>query len=216
MSDTNRTIIIGSGTSVLEYTWGRYIDSFNNVIRFNGFQDGLGSTDEFTGTKLDTLMCNTTSTSYSRIVSTPVPPCHYTVATLNSTKRNISNGANIIKYLSDSGASVDSFSKLGTKYLILLPGGDRFTVNRSHTLGLWTIVRCIYSGIVPVIHGFDFVDNTNLNRDPLSRQNQHYYNLSEPTTYHFHNLRQEAEFIHKLIDIGKVVELKTLVSNGKL
>mgnify|MGYP001346499834 CR=1 FL=1 len=46
-----KTIIVGNGTSILDYRNGNIIDSFGTVIRFNSFK--IKGFEEYTGTKTD-------------------------------------------------------------------------------------------------------------------------------------------------------------------
>lgn len=58
-----KLIIIASGLTVLDYKAGKEIDKFDIVVRFNGYQHGLGKYDEYVGTKTDVLFCNNTGKS---------------------------------------------------------------------------------------------------------------------------------------------------------
>ena len=49
-------LLVGNGTKLLDYEYGKYIDRFENVVRFNGYiTDGY---EKHIGTKTDTYVCN--------------------------------------------------------------------------------------------------------------------------------------------------------------
>jgi hypothetical protein len=65
-------LIIGSGTTAANNKIGKYIDNyFDIVVRFNGYQLGLGKYDEYVGIKTNIVIGNSSMVSHKYFLEYP-------------------------------------------------------------------------------------------------------------------------------------------------
>jgi hypothetical protein len=198
---TKKLIIVGSGATVLDYKVGKDIDSFDKIIRFNGYQRGLGVYDEYAGTKTDILFCNNTRKSLSHIVDFSDIYTKNTMFILKKAKnkkKEINNNQiknlllnnyltqNIINYNKIIGSTEVNNKKISIPSCIKNP-----------TLGLLAIFYAIenYKDYHIYIHGFDRI----VKKITVRRYMNHYYE-SQPNINFKHAVRRETRVIRELIN----------------
>jgi hypothetical protein len=198
---TKKLIIVGSGATVLDYKIGKDIDNFHKIIRFNGYQRGLGTCDEYVGTKTDILFCNNTGKSLSHIVDFCDIYTKNTIFILkkvktkkkeiiskqikslllnNYLKNNIINYKKIIRSVevNNKQISIPSYIK-------------------NPSLGLLAIFYAMekYRDYHIFIHGFDRIV-----KNIISRRYMNHYYENEPNINFKHAVRRETRVIRELIN----------------
>jgi hypothetical protein len=61
------TVLVGSGVSVLDHELGETIDSFGEVVRFNGFDEAPERFEEYAGAHVDSVVTNTNWNTAKRL-----------------------------------------------------------------------------------------------------------------------------------------------------
>lgn len=197
-----KLIIVASGLTALDYKSGQEIDKFDIVVRFNGYQHGLGKYDEYVGTKTDVLFCNNTEKSLSDLTSFSsiyMDSIKFVLKQVKKSKTkdlnnkkiknlllNNYNASNIIHYKN----IVREINK-NEKFITMHPG------IRNPTLGLMSIFYCVtmYENYEVYIHGFDRISKTITNRKYMS----HYYQ-DKPNFNTKHAVKRETSTIRRLIN----------------
>jgi CRISPR/Cas system-associated protein endoribonuclease Cas2 len=195
-----KLIIVGSGAMVLDYKSGQDIDSFDKIIRFNGYQRGLGTCDEYVGTKTDILFCNNTGKSLSHIVDFPDIYTNNTIFILKKVKnkkRKINN-KQIKKVLLNNylNNNIINYNKIIRSVEVNNKKISMPSCVKNPTLGLLAIFYAIekYKDYHIYIHGFDRIVKQITGR----RYMNHYYE-SGPNLNFKHAVRRETSVIRKLI-----------------
>jgi hypothetical protein len=191
-----KLIIIGSGRSVLNYKIGKNIDLFDIVVRFNGYQEGLGKYDEYAGTKTDIIFCNKTSMSKKYIKKYPLIYNNKILFILkrSSQKKHKDIISLILNHYSTSNIihykNIFRSIQINDKKVII---PDNI---RNPTLGLMSVFYCLnkYKNYNIYIHGFDRIDKKIKNKKYMSHYYETFDNLNTK-----HNLTTETNTLKKLI-----------------
>jgi hypothetical protein len=196
-----KLIIVGSGATVLDYKIGKDIDSFDKIIRFNGYQRGLGTCDEYVGTKTDILFCNNTGKSLSHIVDFCDIYTNNTIFILKKAKnkKKVINNKEIKKVLLNNylNNNIINYKKIIRSIEI---GNKKISIPsyiNNPTLGLLAIFYAMekYRDYHIFIHGFDRIAKNIKGR----RYMNHYYE-NEPNINFKHAVRRETTIIRELIN----------------
>lgn len=208
------SIIIGSGRSSLEYKLGDKIDSFDNIIRFKGFETHYKKFSENLGEKITHLYCNTSRLAINSF---------YDLYKDNYFEKEFNLNKFTMTIFLKKFLKFESYEKL----LDIQKETDIFdfsepinVVNRmkkltgiditklNYTSGLHAIMSTLCDNIDTgneiYVHGFDAIDVNYENKNNFS----HYYEEKKTGISDHHNISYEKKIIKYLID-NKF--LKTLV-----
>jgi len=203
-----KTIIVGSGMSVLDNENGSEIDEFDTVIRFKGFENNYQDFVDYAGSTMDVLVFNTN------------------INTIRDMQEKCKNGF----WKSCFGDTSDYFMTYTSKrslrrgmrimkgivpYKVLTYPPIRKKVSRyvhQNDFGFKRIRRGLTSGVIVLmhvlmnkrefgeiyLHGFDSLVH---DRNTL----QHYYDPN-PLKKHFgcHDTSKEGRVLHDLVDKGTI------------
>jgi len=190
-----KLIIVGSGQTVLDNKVGDTIDAFDIVVRFNGYQNGLGIYDEYAGTKTDIIFSNNTKASVSHFQKYPKIYNDTTKFIVKRTRKNkpvhqvlLSNNHNI-----DNIIYYKKIYRQASKENKIITMPNRI---QNPTLGLMAIFYCLnkYKDYKIFIYGFDRIVKKIKNR----RYMPHYYSKAKNFNTK-HAVRIETDIIRKLI-----------------
>jgi len=194
-----KLIIVASGQSVLDHKLGENIDQFDIVVRFNGYQHGIGKYDEYAGKKTDIMFCNNTQKSLSHLMNFP-DIYHENIKFI--LKRCGKKGKNNKKI---KDIILNHYKKDNIiQYSRIIRGAKRkdTTINipgciKNPTLGLMAIFYALgnYGNTHKIyIYGYDRIVKKIKDRKYM----KHYYEDTKNSN-HKHAVRRETDTIRKLI-----------------
>jgi|TARA_B110000483_G_C18164387_1_gene530605 hypothetical protein len=204
---SEKTAIVGSSASILFKKLGKNIDNFGDVIRFNRAQ--VKNFEEYVGNKTTIRVVNNTifERAKPRIGWERNEDDHDYIQTLNNIKI-ITISPHIIKQkikYKNINKSLEYFfiDKKYYKYLITLYFIKNLKIfinllkilksKKNFSVGLYTILLCVISGIKPHLYGFD------LNED-MNKRSHYWENGGKVGPYH--NLYLEHEITKQLIELN--------------
>ena len=209
-----KSIIIGSGRSSLKYKLGDKIDSFDNIIRFKGFETRYKKFSENLGEKITHLYCNPSRLAISSFYNLYKFDYFKKEFNLNKFTMTVFH-KDFVKYkyyieLTKIQKKTDLFDFVNRMDVInnMKKITDVNIDNIDYTSGFKSIITCLYNNIGTgdeiYIHGFDAIDkNYKHNNEFL-----HYYEEIKTGIYENFNIKYEKKIIEYLIDNNF---LKTLV-----
>jgi hypothetical protein len=186
-------LIIGSGTTAANNKIGKYIDNyFDIVVRFNGYQLGLGKYDEYVGTKTDIVIGNTSMISYNFFLQYPNIYLNNTKFYLKTNFR--SRYKKIKTILNNNG-----YNKIYTlkKYSITKENKIYSVKNfKNASLGLRSIflIKYMFPEDNITLLGFD-----RLQKKMRNKNMNHYYSKNLQINIK-HNMKKETSLIRDLIN----------------
>jgi hypothetical protein len=178
-------LIIGSGYSALNHNKSQ-IEKFNNILRFNGFQNGFGDKkiEETVGFKVDTLVVNTSEISYKYFRERPewyTDVQNFIVTCNQNARMGVYRLHKMTQILKD----------WGKKYSILYT---------EYTSGMSTIMHQLNHYDKVYIIGFDIIDDQ-------VHQYTHYFDNIKTFFGEHHNIKQEKEWLKAKINENKIIIL---------
>tara|TARA_X000000368_G_scaffold47165_1_gene33713 strand:+ start:7975 stop:8607 length:633 start_codon:yes stop_codon:yes gene_type:complete len=208
------SIIIGSGRSSLEYKLGDKIDSFDNIIRFKGFETQYKKFSENLGEKITHLYCNTSKIAINSFYNLYKNDFFEKEFNLNKFTMTIFH-KDFLKFkyyieLTKIQKKTDIFDFSEPINVVnrmkKLTGLDITKLN--YTSGLHAIMSTLCDNIdtdnETYIHGFDAIDKNYKHNNDFS----HYYEDKKTGISDHHNMSYEKKIIKYLINNNF---LKTLV-----
>lgn len=197
-----KTIIVGSGRSVLDNKNGGKIDTFDTVIRFKGFEDNYHKFYEEAGSKTDIIAFNTninTIRDLQEKLNNGYLDANFDLDTLFMTytsKVSFRRGLRILKNWSFEVLTYPPIRKKVSRYVYTK---DLSPLRRSLTSGLIVLMHVLmnkqkYGEIY--VHGFDSVVRS-------KNLKGHYYESGNPS-FSSHNIDKESNVIQSLIRENKV------------
>lgn len=208
------SIIIGSGKSSLEYDLGDKIDSFDNIIRFKGFETQYKKYTENLGEKITHLYCNTSKLAINSFYNLYKADFFEKEFNLNKFTMTVFH-KDFIKFksyieLTKIQKKTDFFDF--TDPITVVNHMKKITgvniENTNYTSGFHAIIGCLYNNIETdnetYIHGFDAIDKNYKHNNDFS----HYYEEKKTGISEHHNIKYEKKIIEYLINNNF---LKTLV-----
>ena len=204
---SKKTAIVGSSSSILFKKLGKNIDDYDDVIRFNRAQ--VKNFEEHVGNKTTIRVFNNhvferkkPNVGWGRIEGDE----NY-IETLSDIKIITISPHIINQEIKDKNInkSVEYFfiDKKYFKYLITLYFIKNFKIfinllkilkdKKSFSVGFYSILLCVISGIKPHLYGFDLNENMN--------KRSHYWEDGGKTGF-YHNLNLEHEIIKQLIELN--------------
>ena len=208
------SIIIGSGRSSLEYKLGDKIDSFDNIIRFKGFETQYKKFSENLGEKITHLYCNTSKIAINSFYNLYKNDFFEKEFNLNKFTMTVFH-KDFLKFkyyieLTKIQKKTDLFDFTNPITVVnrMREITDVNIENTNYTSGFHAIISCLYNNIgtdnETYIHGFDAIDKNYKHNNNFS----HYYEETKTGISEHHNIGYEKKIIEYLIDNRF---LKTLV-----
>ena len=195
----NNLAIIGSGKKILSQRYGEKIDSYEDVIRFNAAR--VDEYKKFVGSKTTLRVINNNSFECKKhsshkedcIFFSTLKNCKIVVLSpFKFTKEDKSEHANMLnKYYFCEGKI--------KKFLVCFYFIKNFSIfsdllklafKKNFSVGFFTILICVSSGIKPSIFGFDIKENMS--------ERAFYWRNNHPIG-NTHNLAEEHRIIEKLL-----------------
>jgi len=198
---SQNTAIIGSSSSILNKEYGKSIDRFEDVIRFNNAH--VEKYEKFVGSK-----------TTIRIINNPTFEC---LPIFDYSKED----QFFVKYLKNTNVGIISPYKIKTEiknenctqsnkyyflenkllqYIAILYFINKISIfkdlskillaKKNFSIGFYTIILCIISGIKPVLFGFDLKEDMNFR--------SHYWEKI-PSPANRHNLNLEHDILKKFV-----------------
>ena len=197
----NNLAIIGSGKKILSQRYGEKIDSYKDVIRFNAAR--VDEYKKFVGSKTTLRVINNNSFECKKhsfhkedcIFFSTLKNCKIAVLSPSwhkFTKEDKSEHANMLnKYYFCEGKIKKFllcfyFIKNFSIFFDLL----KLAFKKNFSVGFFTILICVSSGIKPSIFGFDIYEDMN--------KRSYYWRKPHPVGK-THNLVEEHRIIEKLL-----------------
>jgi hypothetical protein len=192
-----KILIIGSGTTVLNYQFKELIDSFETVVRFHGFHRKHDQYSEFIGTKTDIVICNTSKGVIVDFVDGDFYkgcPNYIVTGNLSKVPKRVLEIKNVLESI--------NFKMIDT--INVKKPLSRKIHAKLNSSGMSAIDYFLNIHNTIAIHGFDMVDTCG-RIDTM----YHYFEIGKALTFpKIHDLTGEKNFILELIAQNKVVELK--------
>ncbi len=192
-------IVVGSGVSLLNYTYAGAIDSFPCIVRFNGFQIAPEKIQTLhSGQKVTHIGVNTSKEvvrCYLRGVTPLVPKVSYLIGSRT--------------WSHDRRKQMSRFFRR-RKVPFFTMVSENYAPGRSLTCGYLAVLKMLKFYPQICIHGFDSLDPT------IATNNKQHYYQKRSDGFRRHNLAWEADEIRKLMLDEKVVSLRSLIEQGVL
>jgi hypothetical protein len=195
----NNLAIIGSGKKILSQRYGEKIDSYEYVIRFNAAR--VDEYKKFVGSKTTLRVLNNNSFECKKH-STHKEDCIFFSTLKNCKIAVISPFKFTKKDKSEHGNMLNNYyfceGKI-KKFLICFYFIKNFSIffdllklvfKKNFSVGFFTILICVSSGIKPSIFGFDIKENMS--------ERAYYWRDNYPIG-NIHNLAEEHRIIEKLL-----------------
>lgn len=197
MGLNNKTIVvIGNGTSILDYKFGNLIDSFTDVVRFNDYV--ISGFEEYIGLKT-TIWARSNSKrtkdrDWSQFKRVIIASPEWNFKTTN----NIPQGRNNY-YIISKDQSFSLQEKLNLPGRIVKKG---YPSKRGWpSTGLLTLNYLLNEYSEIYIYGFDCFDKKG------NKYAKHYYNNDDMTQCYVHDTNKEKQWLNEYINNKRLIPL---------
>lgn len=202
------TVIVGSGTSVLDYEAGEFIDDFDNVVRFHGFDEAPEEHVDHVGSKVTSVVMNTNietaRTARQKLCdnvfeSYGVEKFYVTWTRKRSLRR-------ALRHVKDALWNYDicehDFVRRALGRYSYDRGLDEFEVEDDLSSGIIVVAKKLFREEVDDlwIHGFDALEMETV-------PPKHYYEAEEININRIHDLQNEAIVLREMVESGDVKKL---------
>lgn len=201
----NNIIVIGNGSSVLDYKLQSEIDQFDHVARFNDFK--IEGYESHIGTKTTIWARSNSNRTKHRDTKS------FQKIILISPEWNYQNIAKLVKQYPQA-ITIPREIPLNLQNELGLPGRvidrKRFKHKRGWpSSGLILLSYLLTKFETIYIHGFDFFKD-------VEGSARHYYNNKEKMEVtHVHNGQKEENWVNEKIKEGKIIKLIDIVNGNK-
>lgn len=180
----NNIAVVGSNNTLLNNNYGEFIDSHDQVVRFNNsITEGY---EKHVGSKTDIRVSN-------GHVYVDHPEHHHLKVRLGSLDYKTSNGLNDYTLINADEYRSGLSNKILREGIDGCPTARKITKN--YTVGMSFVLLCVVSGVVPSLFGFSI---------RMENRGNHYWESRKPTNTWGHSPELEHDLLLELVEINKI------------